>query len=69
MHNMTRICCGHRTHIICAVLEILFLKFAKEFEILLVKSTIINMAVMQNFEVISDKFNNTKSVPKLCFQH
>jgi hypothetical protein len=44
-------------------------EIAKEFEILLVKSTIVNMAVMQNFEVISDKFNNTKSVPKLCFQH
>jgi len=44
-------------------------KTVKEFEILFVKSTIINMAVMQNFEVISDKFNYTKSVPKLCFQY
>lgn len=44
-------------------------KTIKEFEILFVKSTIINMAVMQNFEVISDKFNNTKSIPKFCFQY
>jgi len=44
-------------------------KTVKEFEILFVKSRIVNMAVMQNFEVISNKFNYTKSVPKLCFQY
>ena len=43
-------------------------KTVKEFEILFVKPTIINMTVMQNFEVTSDKFNNTKSIPKLCLK-
>lgn len=33
------------------------------------KSTVIYMAVIRNIEVLSDKFNSTKSVLKLCFQY
>jgi hypothetical protein len=39
------------------------------YEILFVKSAILNMVVMQNFEVISGKFNSTKFVLTLCFQY